>query len=169
MSSRRRNRRIVSYVTVSAMPKTDKKTSQLLKLFLVRSLICHILMNKPQRPLSPHLQVYRLPLTAWLSITHRFTGVLLIIGMIAFTAILLALANNPADWQIINQLSGFVLTPFILLLFCFSFWLHWAHGLRHLIWDTGRGFNLQNARLLDGLEIVVAVLLTVSLWIVHTL
>ena len=129
----------------------------------------HIVMNKPVRPLSPHLQVYRLPLTAWLSIIHRMTGVLLVIGMIAFTAALLVLANNPTDWQIISQLSTFSLTPFILLPFCFSFWLHWAHGLRHLIWDTGRGFNLQNARLLDGLEIAVAVLLTASLWLVHTL
>jgi succinate dehydrogenase / fumarate reductase cytochrome b subunit len=126
-------------------------------------------MNKPVRPLSPHLQIYRLPLTAWLSIIHRMTGVLLVIGMVLFTTALLVLANNPTEWQIISQLSAFSLTPFILLLFCFSFWLHWAHGLRHLIWDTGRGFNLQNARLLDGLEITVAVLLTVSLWIVHGL
>jgi succinate dehydrogenase / fumarate reductase cytochrome b subunit len=129
----------------------------------------HPVMNKPVRPLSPHLQVYRLPLTAWLSIIHRMTGVLLVIGMVLFTTALLVLANNPTEWQIISQLSAFSLTPFILLLFCFSFWLHWAHGLRHLIWDTGRGFNLQNARLLDGLEITVAVLLTVSLWIVHGL
>lgn len=126
-------------------------------------------MNKPVRPLSPHLQVYRLPLTAWLSIIHRMTGVLLVIGMVACTAALLVLANHPTNWQIINQLSAFSLTPLFLLLFCFSFWLHWVHGLRHLIWDTGRGFNLHNARLLDGVEIAVAVLLTASLWIIHIL
>ncbi len=124
-------------------------------------------MNKPLRPLSPHLQVYRLPLTAWLSITHRITGVLLVVGVIAFTFGLLLLANYPSAWQLISQLSTYKLTSAILIVFCFSFWSHWLHGFRHLIWDTGRGFNLKNARLVDGLEIAATVLLTAAVWLTH--
>ncbi len=126
-------------------------------------------MNKPLRPLSPHLQVYRLPLTAWLSITHRITGVLLVFGMIVFTVVLLLLANYPSAWQIIDQIATFKLTSVILVVFCFSFWSHWLHGLRHLIWDTGRGFNLKNAKLVDALEIATTVLLTAAVWITHAL
>ncbi len=126
-------------------------------------------MSKPQRPLSPHLQVYRLPLTAWLSITHRITGVLLIVGMIIFTLALIVLANHHSAWEITNQFSSFQLTWLILMVFSFCFWLHWLHGLRHLIWDTGSGFNLKHARLMDVLEITFAVVLTAAVWMTHTL
>ncbi|HFD13515.1 MAG TPA: succinate dehydrogenase, cytochrome b556 subunit [Crenotrichaceae bacterium] len=125
-------------------------------------------MKKTQPPLSPHLQVYRLPLTAWLSITHRMTGVFLVIGTIAFTVALILLANYPSVWEIIKQQANSSLAWVILVALCFSFWQHWLHGLRHLVWDTGSGFDLRYARLLDGLEILMAVLLTAAVLLVHT-
>lgn len=126
-------------------------------------------MNKSRYPLSPHLQVYRLPLTAWLSIAHRVTGILLVLGVVAFTIGLVILANYPLTWQIVGQLSTYRFAQFVLIILCFSFWLHWCHGLRHLIWDTGRGFDLKYARLVDSLEIMFAVLFTVAVWINHSI
>ncbi len=126
-------------------------------------------MNKPQHPLSPHLQIYRLPLTAWLSITHRFTGVVLVLGVIALTASLIVLANKPSAWQSIAPFLDSYFITVSLVIMSFSFWLHWLHGLRHLIWDAGSGFNLKYARFIDGLEIALAIILSALVWVTHTL
>jgi len=95
------------------------------------------------------------------------TGVLLVVGVAAFTIALLILANYPLAWQFVDQLASSYLLTIILLVTCFAFWLHWFHGLRHLIWDTGAGFDLRYARLFDYLELTLAVLLTISVWFVH--
>ncbi|MCH9697769.1 MAG: succinate dehydrogenase, cytochrome b556 subunit [Gammaproteobacteria bacterium] len=124
-------------------------------------------MQQSKYPLSPHLQIYRLPLTAWLSITHRLTGVLLVVALLGLTAGLILIANNPAYWQSIVPMLNSPIIYTVLMAFNFSFWLHWFHGLRHLIWDTGSGFDLRYARTIDALEILFTVVMTIIVWIIN--
>ncbi|MDD2767273.1 MAG: succinate dehydrogenase, cytochrome b556 subunit [Methylococcus sp.] len=96
----------------------------------------------PSRPLSPHLQAYRLPLTALLSITHRITGVVLSLGLVGLVLALFAIAQGPAAYGAVHaSLSspwgGVVLWAWIAALI-----FHLVHGVRHLFWDTGRGYSL---------------------------
>lgn len=118
-----------------------------------------------ERPLSPHLQVYRLPLTAVLSITHRMTGVLLSVGLVFWAVCLMAVAEGEARFLWVQAILRSV--PGILLLWAwlFSLFFHLSHGLRHLIWDTGHGFNRENLDRYAYLELVGAVLLTLGLFV----
>lgn len=90
-----------------------------------------------QRPLSPHLQVYRLPLTALLSISHRFTGVILSVGLIFWSCYLLAAAFGPSAFAVFQAVL--LSTPGALAKWCWLYALcfHASHGVRHLIWDEG--------------------------------
>ncbi len=112
------------------------------------------------RPLSPHLQVYRLPLTAWMSITHRATGVVLSLGMILLVVILMAVAEGPKTYA---WTHSFLLTPagrIFLWGWIFSLLFHLCHGCRHLIWDAGFGFERETLNRHACYEIAAAAVLT---------
>lgn len=92
-------------------------------------------------PLSPHLTIYRWPLTMGLSIVHRITGGALTVGLIVLTIWLVALAAGPeafatVDWFVRSWLGLLVLFGYTLFLF-----LHLGNGVRHLVWDVGLGFE----------------------------
>lgn len=93
------------------------------------------------RPLSPHLQVYRLPLTGLISITHRMTGVLLSMGLLLFTLLLIAIAFGEASYQSMQSLMQFWLCQLIYWGVIFAMFFHLCHGLRHLLWDLGETFE----------------------------
>ncbi len=123
-------------------------------------------MSSSKHPTSPHLQIYRLPLTALLSITHRITGVVLALGSIILVWILAAAANSAAYYQaMIPHLQSWYGQLF-LLGFIFSLYLHFCNGLRHLFWDAGYGFELETVDLTAKLAIVLALILTVATWAV---
>lgn len=123
-------------------------------------------MSSSKHPTSPHLQIYRLPLTALLSITHRITGVVLALGSIVLVWILAAAANSAAYYQaMIPHLQSWYGQLF-LLGFIFSLYLHFCNGLRHLFWDAGYGFELETVDLTAKLAIVLALILTVATWAV---
>lgn len=123
-------------------------------------------MSSSKHPTSPHLQIYRLPLTALLSITHRITGVVLALGSIILVWILAAAANSAAYYQaMIPHLQSWYGQLF-LLGFIFSLYLHFCNGLRHLSWDAGYGFELETVDLTAKLAIVLALILTVATWAV---
>lgn len=123
-------------------------------------------MSSSKHPTSPHLQIYRLPLTALLSITHRITGVVLALGSIVLVWILAAAANSAAYYQaMIPHLQSWYGQLF-LLGFIFSLYLHFCNGLRHLFWDAGYGFELKTVDLTAKLAIVLALILTVATWAV---
>lgn len=116
--------------------------------------------QKPRRVLSPHLQIYRLPLTALLSISHRISGVLLALGFI-FGNLLLATAATHGP--LFESLTGWLNHPigrlFVggwLLLFNY----HLVHGIRHLLWDISLGFCRSKQTFLGIAEIVSALILT---------
>ena len=121
-------------------------------------------MNPSNRPLSPHLQIYRLPLVALMSITHRITGVALSAGTILLVIWLGSAAYGPEAY---DQVSACLASPFgMIVLFGFSaaFYYHLCNGLRHLVWDSVRGFELPTVRRSNMLVILGAVVLTAVTW-----
>ena len=121
-------------------------------------------MHAPRRPLSPHLQVYRLPPTALLSITHRITGFLLALGIIALIAWLAAIAAGKPIYKEVHEF--FVSLPGRTLLVTWSamLYFHLCAGVRHLLWDAGRGFELRAVDIGAVLALIATVVLTVLTW-----
>lgn len=93
------------------------------------------------RPLSPHLQVYRLPLTGLISITHRMTGVLLSMGLVLFVYILFAVAAGEATYLAMQAFMSFWFCRLVYWGFIYALFFHLCHGVRHLIWDVGKTFD----------------------------
>ncbi|HCX14718.1 MAG TPA: succinate dehydrogenase, cytochrome b556 subunit [Rhodospirillaceae bacterium] len=116
------------------------------------------------RPLSPHLQVYRLPLTALTSIFHRITGVGLSLGMILLVVWLVAAAFGSGAYGIATE---FITSPIgYLLLFGFSvaLFFHLCNGIRHLFWDVGMNFEIEETKRSNVLVILFSIVLTVVSW-----
>lgn len=123
-------------------------------------------MTQPHRPLSPHLQIYRLPLVALMSISHRITGVALAAGTILLALWLGSAAYGPDSFDLVSDLLGSWIGLLILFGFSIAFNYHLCNGLRHLLWDIGRGFELSTVKNSNRLVIAGAVLLTLLTWIV---
>jgi succinate dehydrogenase / fumarate reductase cytochrome b subunit len=117
------------------------------------------------RPLSPHLQIYKPQLTSILSISHRITGVALSVGTLLLVAWIAAAAKGPDAFAIV---SGFLRNPIgLLLLFGWSaaLFYHLANGIRHLFWDAGYGYDIQNAYRSGWIVVGATIALTVLAWI----
>jgi len=121
-------------------------------------------MSNNNHPVSPHLQIYRLPLTALLSITHRITGVLLSLGSLLLIGLLVAAAQGAEAYQVLIVHFQAWYGQVFLLGLLFSLYLHFCNGIRHLFWDAGYGFELETVDLTAKLAIAVAVVLTVATW-----
>ena len=118
-------------------------------------------VNRGNRPLSPHLQVYRPQLTSMTSILVRVSGVSLLLGALLIVWWFLAAASSPEYFEIAD---GFITSWFGDLIMTLSVWALWFHalgGLRHLIWDTGRGLEVDTAEKMGIAMIVVSVVLTI--------
>jgi succinate dehydrogenase / fumarate reductase cytochrome b subunit len=118
-------------------------------------------MSDP-RPLSPHLGVYKFMYTMSLSILHRLTGLAATAGFLALVWWLMALATGPAAYARAMQCLSAPLAKLLLVGFTFSFVYHFCNGIRHLVWDTGRGLERAQARR-SGAWVVVATLVLTSL------
>ena len=119
--------------------------------------------NRP-RPLSPHLQIYRLPLLAVLSISHRLTGLVLSAGTLVLVYWLLAAAAGPEAFASAQALLGSWLGRIVLLAFSFSLFFHLCNGIRHLFWDVGLGFELKTADASGNAVLVVSIAMTLAAW-----
>ncbi|MEM1139023.1 MAG: succinate dehydrogenase, cytochrome b556 subunit [Pseudomonadota bacterium] len=119
-----------------------------------------------ERPLSPHLQVYRWPITMATSIAHRATGFGNAIGAIYLTAWLVAIATGPEAYATFASLAGSIFGQLILFGFTWSLLYHLCNGLRHLTWDTGTGFKPSTADFTGIVVIVASVVLTIAVWLV---
>lgn len=93
------------------------------------------------RPLSPHLQVYRLPLTGLVSITHRMTGVFLSMGLVLFVYVLFAIAAGEGTYAAMQTFMSFWFYKLIYWGFIYALFFHLVHGIRHLIWDFCKTFE----------------------------
>jgi succinate dehydrogenase / fumarate reductase cytochrome b subunit len=117
-------------------------------------------MAAQQRPLSPHLQVYKQKLTGTLSILHRGTGVLLALAAFALAAWLLAVAGGGEGFQLFNAWAGSTLGKLVLLAVTAALCYHLFNGIRHLLWDIGWGFELPQAYASGWTVVALAVLST---------
>jgi succinate dehydrogenase / fumarate reductase, cytochrome b subunit len=121
---------------------------------------------KKNRPLSPHLQVYKWQLSSLLSITHRLTSIINTAGisLICFWIISLYMGEDCYKYFLI--FSSSFLGKFILVGFTWSFCYHLLNGLRHLFWDLGYGYEIKIANLSGIIVLISSFLLTVTLWII---
>ena len=126
-------------------------------------------MSARQRPISPHLQIYKPQLTSVLSITHRGTGIFLSLGTLVLCYWLLAIAGGPAAYAeaqgIINSWYG----QLLLFAWVASLYYHLCNGIRHLFWDAGYGLELKTTYASGYAVVVVSVILTVVTWIIAAL
>jgi succinate dehydrogenase / fumarate reductase cytochrome b subunit len=118
-----------------------------------------------QRPLSPHLGIYRPTLTMMMSIVHRITGAALFAGTLLLTWWLLAAASGPTAYAKVQAFVGSILGMLILFGYTWALVHHMLGGIRHLIWDTGRGFGPAEREWLTLATLVGSVGLTILIWI----
>lgn len=100
-----------------------------------------------------------------LSILHRMTGVGLSIGLIFFAVWLMAAASGPDEYRSVADLFGSLPGKLLLIAWSAAFFLHLGNGIRHLVWDTGRGFETSQASASGWLVIGAAAGLTAAFWV----
>jgi len=120
----------------------------------------------PARPLSPHLQIYRWPITMTMSILHRVTGGALYVGTIILAAWLLSAAAGAKAFGLMQWFVGS--PPGLLILFGYTWALmhHMLGGIRHFIWDLGYGLGPGQRDQIARANLIGSVVLTVLLWVV---
>ncbi|MBM3512280.1 MAG: succinate dehydrogenase, cytochrome b556 subunit [Alphaproteobacteria bacterium] len=118
------------------------------------------------RPLSPHLQVYRLPLTALLSISHRITGGGLAVGLVGLAYWLTAAAVGADAYAQFQGIASSWFGQLVLFGFSFALYFHLCNGIRHLFWDAGKGFKIADAQRSDKMVLAGAIVLTAITWLV---
>lgn len=118
-----------------------------------------------QRPLSPHLTVYRFTPTMTMSIVHRITGVALYAGtlLVAWWLISAAISREYFDW--VSWLWGTWVGRLVLLGYTWALIHHMLGGIRHFIWDTGAGLEKNTATRLAWLNLVASVAITLGIWV----
>jgi succinate dehydrogenase / fumarate reductase cytochrome b subunit len=123
-----------------------------------------IRMAHAERPLSPHLGIYRWQLTMVLSIVHRATGVALAVGTIVVIALLLALAAGPEAYAQVRGLCGSWPGLLLLLGWTWALCFHLFNGIRHLAWDAGWGFEIPHAYLTGWTVVALSIVATGLIW-----
>lgn len=117
-------------------------------------------VNRGNRPLSPHLSIYRLPMTAITSILNRITGVALLGAGLLVVWWLLAAASSPEYYAFADAVITSFIGDIVMTLAVWALWYHALGGLRHLYWDTGEGLEVEFAEKLSYGIIGASVLLT---------
>lgn len=118
------------------------------------------------RPLSPHLQIYRPMLTMMMSIMHRITGLGLYFGIILLVWWLTAASISDGYFDFVQGFFGHWFGRLLLFGFTWALIHHALGGLRHLLWDTGRGFDLNLIEWLARANLAGSIVLTVLLWVI---
>ena len=121
-------------------------------------------MSNSGRPLSPHLSVYRWPISMTMSILHRMTGVALTVGLLVYVAWLMAAAGDVAAYQQFVDLMQTPLGRVALVGWSFAFFFHLCNGIRHLFWDAGLGFEISQASASAWVAVAGSVMLTLLYW-----
>ncbi|WP_050527447.1 succinate dehydrogenase, cytochrome b556 subunit [Pseudorhodobacter aquimaris] len=117
--------------------------------------------KRVERPLSPHLQIYRPQLTSMTSILTRITGNGLIVGTMLAVWWLLAAATSPDAFATANAVATSWFGDLVFTASLWAIWYHYLAGLRHLYWDSGKGFDISTAEKLGWACIIGSVVLTI--------
>lgn len=121
-------------------------------------------MTNHDRPLSPHISIYRWPITMVLSIMHRISGIAMSVGLIVLVAWLYDAASGPAAYAVFSTVMGSAFGKFLLVAWSLAFFYHLSNGLRHLFWDMGRGFEKEQANRSSWIVLVATIVLTAVFW-----
>jgi len=122
-------------------------------------------MRSADRPISPHLQIYRWQLTSVLSILHRAAGVVLSAGAILLVWWLVAAASGPETYEGVENFLGSWIGLLVLFGWTTALFYHLCNGIRHLVWDTGQALDLKSTYLGGWLVVGATAVLTVATWI----
>lgn len=117
-----------------------------------------------QRPLSPHLQVYRPQMTSVMSIMHRAAGIVLTTGTLVMTAWLVSLAMGAESYGIVAAFLAHPLGQFVLFGYSVALIYHALNGIRHLGWDIGIGLTIPEVYRNGQLVLILTAVLTAALW-----
>ena len=121
-------------------------------------------MATRQRPLSPHLQVYRWQIQMVTSILHRATGVVLAFGALLIAAALLALMLGPEAWQCVTGLAGSWFGLAFLFAWSWAFAYHLCNGIRHIVQDFGHGYRIASFVRSSWMSVIASLLVTAAIW-----
>jgi len=121
-------------------------------------------MSKAGRPLSPHLTIYRWPISMTLSILHRLTGVALSGGLVILTIWLLALSYGATAYEPGAAVLGTRVGKLLLVAFSYAFFFHFCNGIRHLFWDIGKGFEMRQVVASAWSVVIASLALTLLFW-----
>lgn len=119
-----------------------------------------------ERPLSPHLQVWRWHITMATSIAHRATGVALYVGALIAAAWAISLASGPDAYAGFKALMGSPIGLVVMFGLSVSFFYHLANGVRHLVWDAGHGFDLKSANASAVFVFAFTAAATLAVWVI---
>jgi len=117
-----------------------------------------------ERPLSPHLGIYKWQLTMTLSILHRATGIALAVGTILLAWLLIALAAGADSYRTIHMFCISPVGLFLLAGWTWALFFHLCNGIRHLVWDVGWGFEIPRAYATGWTVVVASFVLTIAVW-----
>ena len=122
-------------------------------------------MANQQRPLSPHLGIYKWPLAMAISILHRITGVALAVGALLMVVILISVAAGPEAYECVREMLASKIGKTFLFLWTVALFLHLFNGIRHLVWDVGYGFEIDTTRNSGILVIIATIIMSIAVWV----
>ena len=122
-------------------------------------------MSDSKNPLSPHLQIYRWHISSLLSITHRISWIINLLGLILIFFWLLVLNLGESNYELFLLLINSFFGKFVLIGFTWSMSFHLLSGIRHLVWDFGYGFEIKTANISGTIVIISSLILTIIFWL----
>jgi len=119
-----------------------------------------------ERPMSPHLQVWRWHITMWTSILHRASGVALYVGALIVAAWAVSLASGPEAYATFKAVLGSPLGKLVMFGLTLAVFYHLANGIRHVVWDLGHGLDVKTANATAVLVFAFTLAATLAVWII---
>lgn len=119
-----------------------------------------------KRPLSPHLQHYKLPLTAYLSVAHRASGIVNSVAIVLLVLLIASASGSPESYAFMSAIANSWFGKLALFGFTLTLYYHMANGIRHLFWDVGLGLDVETAKKSGNVCLIAAGVLSVITWLV---
>lgn len=123
-------------------------------------------MTNGNRPLSPHLGIYRWPITMALSILHRGSGIALAVGLLVMLVWLMSMAGGPETYLTFHRSMNGWFGHLLSVAWTLAFFYHLSNGIRHLAWDSGYGFEKAQANRSSLFVLASTLVLTAIFWVV---